>query len=217
MRYLVALAFWVALSACAQSTVLVTDAGDADARDGDDGDATTEAGCRPGESLCSGVCADLTTDPAHCGTCATTCAPGEVCNEAHCASSCSGGLENCSGACVDLTSDPAHCGSCTRACSTHEVCRSGGCVCVPDCTGRECGDDGCGGTCGECPAGRECGADGRCFCAENCVGRTCGDDSCGGTCGTWVGFACTPAGYSCGGTVWARLCCSGSRSPGGAC
>jgi hypothetical protein len=213
MRYVVALVFWVGSSACAQSTVLVSDGGDGDVRDGDAGDATTDGGCRPGESLCSGVCADLTTDPAHCGTCATACAPGEVCNEARCASSCSGVLTNCSGACVDVSVDPAHCGSCTNACSTHEECRSGSCTCVRDCTGRECGDDGCGGTCGGCPTGRECGADGRCFCAENCVGRACGDDGCGGTCGTCEpGFACTPAGTcSCGGTLCGSLCCSGSQ------
>lgn len=34
-------------------------------------------------------------------------------------------------------------------------------VCTPDCTGKECGDDGCGGSCGICPSG------------ENCVSGTC--------------------------------------------
>jgi hypothetical protein len=40
--------------------------------------------------------------------------------------------------------------------------RSGGCV--PNCAGRVCGDDGCGGTClpGTCPSGQTCGSDGRC-------------------------------------------------------
>lgn len=28
--------------------------------------------------------------------------------------------------------------------------------CVPDCRGFECGDDGCGGSCGECGAERHC-------------------------------------------------------------
>jgi len=28
--------------------------------------------------------------------------------------------------------------------------------CIPQCAGLECGDDGCGGTCGTCPAGEEC-------------------------------------------------------------
>ncbi|MBI5500800.1 MAG: hypothetical protein HY907_11200 [Deltaproteobacteria bacterium] len=219
MKPLVGLAFLAASLACAQSTTLPADAGDAEAHDdagdgaGDRGDTATDGACRPGEELCSGVCADLTTDPAHCGTCSTTCAPGEVCNEAHCASSCTGGLENCSGACVDLQTDEAHCGSCADPCALHEECRSGHCTCVPDCTGRECGSDGCTATCGDCPAGRECGDDGRCFCAENCVGRTCGDDGCGGSCGGCdPGFACTPAGTcSCGGTLCGALCCTGAQ------
>ena len=34
--------------------------------------------------------------------------------------------------------------------------------CAPACAGRECGDDGCGGTCGACPAGTECLDGGQC-------------------------------------------------------
>jgi hypothetical protein len=29
-------------------------------------------------------------------------------------------------------------------------------ACEPDCEGRECADDGCGGSCGTCPAGQPC-------------------------------------------------------------
>ena len=29
-------------------------------------------------------------------------------------------------------------------------------ACVPDCTGKQCGDDSCGGICGECAVGNEC-------------------------------------------------------------
>jgi hypothetical protein len=35
-------------------------------------------------------------------------------------------------------------------------------VCTPQCTGRGCGDDGCGGACGTCVAGQSCDATGRC-------------------------------------------------------
>ncbi len=206
-------------SACAQSTQLVGDAGDAgEAQDGDDaadrGDARPDGGCRPWETNCSGTCADLTTDPLRCGGCTHACAPGEVCNEGVCASRCTSGLENCSGACVDLDTDPAHCGSCARACGPDEECRDRSCICVPDCTGRECGDDGCGGSCGDCPAGRSCGVDGRCFCASACIGRACGDDGCGGSCGSCaIGFSCTPAGTcSCGGTTCGAACCTGGQA-----
>ena len=34
-------------------------------------------------------------------------------------------------------------------------------ICEPDCDGKECGDDGCGGSCGDCGDG-ECGEDGVC-------------------------------------------------------
>lgn len=34
--------------------------------------------------------------------------------------------------------------------------------CEPACGGRECGSDGCGGTCGACPPERRCVARGRC-------------------------------------------------------
>jgi len=41
------------------------------------------------------------------------------------------------------------------------------CACVADCTGKSCGDDGCGGSCGECDLG--------CFCnAGQCAG--CADE-----------------------------------------
>ncbi len=62
-------------------------------------------------------------------------------------------------------------------------------VCVPQCDGKECGDDGCGGTCGSCYsfggslAPELCLEDGTC-CQQLCDGRNCGGDGCGGVCGT---------------------------------
>ena len=41
-------------------------------------------------------------------------------------------------------------------------CQGDQCVCVPDCTNKECGDDGCGGNCGFCDKGKFCSADGVC-------------------------------------------------------
>ncbi len=55
--------------------------------------------------------------------------------------------------------------------------------CVIDCTDRQCGNDGCGGACGDCKDGFTCSG-GRCLaCAPTCLGRQCGDDGCGGSCG----------------------------------
>jgi hypothetical protein len=73
-------------------------------------------------------------------------------------------------------------------------------VCVPDCAGRECGDDGCGGVCGECLNMCDPGCEGQdsypdpalcdqttgiCaqVCCPDCCGKTCGEDGCGGSCG----------------------------------
>jgi hypothetical protein len=49
----------------------------------------------------------------------------------------------------------------------------------------QCGDDGCGGSCGECAASLSCEnniceAD----CQPNCNGKQCGSDGCGDTCGS---------------------------------
>src|SRR5690606_19917118 len=59
-------------------------------------------------------------------------------------------------------------------------------ACTPSCEGLECGDDGCGGSCGTCEDGLFCRADGRCRpgCQPDCSGKSCGDDGCGGSCGT---------------------------------
>ncbi len=59
-------------------------------------------------------------------------------------------------------------------------------VCTPDCGGRSCGDDGCGGSCGECTDGQVCNPVlGKCLggCTADCTGKACGTNGCGGSCG----------------------------------
>jgi hypothetical protein len=63
--------------------------------------------------------------------------------------------------------------------------------CLPDCTGLECGDDGCGGDCGECPGYFDECVNGTCVCTPNCPIWYCGDDGCGTPCGP------CPAGEVC--------------------
>ncbi len=75
----------------------------------------------------------------------------------------------------------------TATCDASGVCQE----CAPDCTGKACGSDGCGGICGECndPVATACDAG---VCVDPCAGGVplvcktaqCGDDGCGGTCGT---------------------------------
>ena len=60
-------------------------------------------------------------------------------------------------------------------------------VCTPSCGLKECGGDGCGGSCGDCPTTApfcdevtfQCTAQ----CQPNCNLKQCGDDGCGGSCG----------------------------------
>jgi len=64
----------------------------------------------------------------------------------------------------------------------------GTCICLPDCAGKECGPDGCGGICGLCADGTAC-VDGQCPCEPVCDGFACGDDGCGGSCGQCGGLS----------------------------
>jgi len=56
------------------------------------------------------------------------------------------------------------------------------CSCKPECANKECGDDGCGGSCGDCDSDQVC-QDGTC-CTPECFNRECGlDPVCGVSCG----------------------------------
>lgn len=54
-------------------------------------------------------------------------------------------------------------------------------LCQPACSGKQCGPDGCGGTCGTCVSFETC-LDGLC-CEKKCTDKNCGPDGCGGNCG----------------------------------
>ncbi|MCB9526878.1 MAG: chitobiase/beta-hexosaminidase C-terminal domain-containing protein [Myxococcales bacterium] len=83
-------------------------------------------------------------------------------------------------------------------CADGELCRRGACeaeTCTPDCARRECGDDGCGATCGTCEAGETCSVAGACeppapACGDGIcgAGETCG--ACPADCGCGEGFSC---------------------------
>lgn len=77
-------------------------------------------------------------------------------------------------------------------------------ICTPTCEGRDCGDDGCGGMCGECSGDTPlCTAQGVCEaeCSPKCMDRVCGDDGCGGTCGACLeGVECLDG--SCQNPFW---------------
>ena len=88
--------------------------------------------------------------------------------------------------------------------------------CEPQCANKECGTDGCGGSCGSCPGGWSC-SNGKCVnnCVPNCTGKLCGDDGCGGTCGQCAAGEACQAGKCvgqadpCMGISW-EGCCEGT-------
>ncbi len=101
-------------------------------------------------------------------------------------------------------------------------------TCTPDCGARECGADGCGGSCGTCDKGATCRA-GECVlqtCEPACEGKKCGSDGCGGSCGICPGarkceggscVGCEPAcdGKACGPNGCGGVCgvCEGCSGP----
>ena len=91
-----------------------------------------------------------------------------------------------------------------------------GCGCAPDCVGKQCGSDGCGGVCGTCAAGTKCEGTQCIACSPQCTGIVCGSDSCGGSCGT-----CTAPNVCIGGQCECVANCAGkecgSNGCGGTC
>jgi hypothetical protein len=74
--------------------------------------------------------------------------------------------------------------------------------CTPDCSGKTCGDDGCGGSCGTCSSGYTCDAYGTC----QYNGSGCGANpskTCSGHCGSsgvggcYCDSQCTASGDCC--------------------
>ena len=119
-------------------------------------------------------------------------------------------------------------------CGTGGVCYNRECCDrAAHCSGLQCGDDGCGGTCGTCSQGSTC-QNGQCTtgpCVPQCSGKQCGFDGCTGTCGTCpANNACLANGTclcvpqctgktcgdnGCGGTC--GTCAVGSTCTAGAC
>ena len=113
------------------------------------GGAGTGGACASGTTNCSGTCANLQTDPAHCGSCGAAFCAG-TCQSGVC---CPAGKTNCGGTCVDLTSDDQHCGACsggdsdcTKSGQAVRHCRTGACrladgyLCTSD---AECSSNKC--------------------------------------------------------------------------
>jgi hypothetical protein len=139
-----------------------------------------------------------------------TCGPRQTCQAGacQCVNTCPGlGALQCNAEASGLEACAEDLDGClgwaaSEACGAGETCQlvndvpTCATACVPDCTGRVCGSDGCDGSCGTCDegAGEVCvEATGQCsVCTPDCTGLACGvDPVCGASCGD------CPAGEEC--------------------
>ena len=158
-----------------------------------------------GPDGCGGLCGTCSAGTVCFGGTCTACLPNclnSVCGDDGCGGTCgkctanqacvAGQCSSCTAACVgkNCGENDGCGGKCDGTCPNGGTCQGGACAggCVPDCSGKECGYDGCGSTCGQCPFPQTCTA-GKCVCKPWCTtkGLNCGPDGCGGTCGTCTG------------------------------
>jgi hypothetical protein len=92
-------------------------------------------------------------------------------------------------------------------------------VCTPQCTGKTCGSNVCGGSCGTCNSSSACNSAGICqaTCIPNCAGKNCGSNGCGGSCGSCPStMLCNSVGVcQCNPQCSGKNC--GSNGCGGTC
>jgi hypothetical protein len=86
------------------------------------------------------------------------------------------------------------------------VLGGGGGTCTPNCTGKTCGNDGCGGTCGTCGAGQTCSPGGTCTGGGACTHPICSTGTkLTGTCDTCAAQICAADSFCCN-TSWDSVC-----------
>jgi len=82
----------------------------------------------------------------------------------------------------------------------------GGGTCTPVCTGKTCGDDGCGGSCGTCGSGQTCSPGGTCTTGGTCSHPIC---STGGkltaSCDSCAAEICAADSFCCNNS-WDSVC-----------
>jgi hypothetical protein len=126
----------------------------------------------PTSACCNQACADVSSDDAHCGSCAGICGLGTAC---------------CGGTCRAVNDDPANCGACGRACTVAHgaaACVAGQCA-IASCSGTfaDCdGDPGDGCEVDTASDPLHCGACGRACAVANgvpgCAASSCTVASC---------------------------------------
>jgi hypothetical protein len=163
-----------------------------------------------GDDGCGGSCGDC-QQGASCG-------PDGTCQKALCAGKCGSQQaqscgNNCECYCDDACWEYGDC--CADVCDSCGEAFPSNC-CKPQCEGKQCGDDGCGGSCGGCEPGFECKEAACQACVPQCEGKQCGPDGCGGSCGECQGGlqcgngACVACAPDCDGRICGPDGCGGS-------
>jgi hypothetical protein len=129
--------------------------------------------------------------------------------------------EQCDGAnlagasCATLFSN----GAGTLKCSSYCYYDTSGCyaACTPNCTGKQCGSNGCGGVCGTCSGNDTCQSGSCAACTSSCPALATPTLSKSVQC-SFTGSDCSTCGpASCGGPRYAVTCAGtpvGSEYPG---
>jgi hypothetical protein len=145
------------------------------------------------EGVCVPSCSGKECGDDGCGGSCGSCPSGTSCEGYQCKPTCTDdcsplGKKECISStsfrtCGNYDSDPCLEWSEPSNCASGSTCWNGTCACAPDCTGKECGADGCGGSCGQCTGGKKC-VQNACQCVLNdyqacCGNAVCWFDSCG--------------------------------------
>ncbi len=155
------------------------------------------AACEVGASKCVGNTVHGCPE-GKSWTVAQACTDKEYCEEGECKDlACEPGAGWCQGDIYALCAADGKSVKLEEDCAaTGKHCTSLGCGdCAPQCVGKECGDDGCGGNCGACSQDENCVAG---ECVAKCGDATCSAaegescESCPTDCGECPG-ACDPA------------------------
>jgi hypothetical protein len=120
-------------------------------------DSACTCACARGAAACGADCADLHSDPNHCGACGHACsdAEGEMC---------------CNGKCVAALTDVNNCGACGHRCRRGEHCDQGK-GCCPK--GKSVCNGGCVADSSFLVDPENCGA-----CGHRCASGVCDDGQC---------------------------------------
>jgi len=124
-----------------------------DAGGGGTGGGGGEATTGTGAGSCTPSCAGKECGGDLCDGSCGTCSADQSCNDGSCVDFCG---SSCAGDCGPCPSNSEQ----TLTCTQSGICKCDA-SCAPECSGKDCGDDGCGGICGStCGSGQVCTYDG---------------------------------------------------------